>query len=62
MSILGENGFYTAQMHIGILPAGTVTHIDRELKHGKSVAHEFFAKLGSGMTLLLGVGREVEEY
>ena len=62
MTVFGQQCFDTSQMYVGILTAGTVAHIDGKLKHGESVAHEFFAELGSGMTLLLGVGREVEEY
>lgn len=48
-------------MHIGILSAGTMPYINGELKHSKAVAHEFFAELGSGVPLLLGVGREIEK-
>ncbi len=48
-------------MYLGILTTGAVAHINGKLKHGESVAHEFFAEVGVCLSLFLGIGRQVEK-
>ena len=62
MTVFGQQCFDTPQMYVGILTAGTVAHIDGKLKHGESVAHQFFAEHGGGVTFPLCVGGKVEKY
>lgn len=59
IAFLGQDGLYPPDMHIGIVHAGAMPYIDRELKHGETVGHDFFAELCGYLPVLLGFGRQV---
>ena len=50
---LWQDGLYTFAMHLSILHAGTVAHIDGELEHGEAVLNETLAELRVLLDVLL---------
>ncbi len=62
LSVFWQAGLYTFKVYVGILTAGAMTHIYRELEHRESVADKLLAEVGSSLALFLGVGRQVEEH
>ncbi len=61
MSVLGKERLNTLDMHLGILHAGTMTDINRELEHRETVALQVLAEQGIGLLVPLCLGRKVEE-
>lgn len=59
IAFLGQDGLYPPDMHIGIVHAGAMSYIDRELKHGETVGHDFLTKLCGYLSVFFGVGRQV---
>ena len=48
-------------VHLGIVHAGAVPHIDGKLKHGEAIVAKKFAKKLVRLFVLLCFGRQVEE-
>ena len=53
--------FDALDMDIHVLAAGTMTDIDRELKHRKAITLQILSELGSSLAFFLGVCRQVKE-
>lgn len=45
-SVFRQTVFHSFDMHIGILATGTMTYVNRKLKHGKAVFQKAFVKFG----------------
>ena len=48
-----QNGFHPFAMHLSVLHAGAMTHVDRELKHGEAILDETLAELRVLLDVLL---------
>ena len=59
---LWQHGFDPLAVNLCILHAGTVAHIDGELKHGEPILDEAFAEPGVFLDVLLRLSWQVEQY
>ena len=59
---LGKKRFHTLDMHLCILHACTMPEVNGKLKHRESITLKLLAKLRSGLTIALGIGRQIKQY
>jgi hypothetical protein len=62
MSFFRQDMLDPQNMNIGIFAAATVTHVNGELKHLKSIFHNVFTELSVYFTLQFGFRRQVKKY
>ena len=62
MTKLRKKTLHTLDMHLCIVHAGTVTHIDGQLKHRETISLQLFAKKSISPLVLLGLGRQIKKH
>ena len=62
MAFWREDGFDSFYMNVSVFATGAMPDIHAELKHGKSVRHDFLPEKGIVFPVFFGFGWEVEKY
>lgn len=57
-----KQGPYPFHVYFGVFLAAAVPDVHTKLEHLEAVLHDLFAKVGIGLPVLFGIGREVKVY
>lgn len=61
LSIRGKKRFHATQVHVCILIAGAMTHINGELEHGEAITLQIFPEKSVSLLLFHRSGRQIKE-
>ena len=58
----GQKRFHPPDMHIRVLLAGAMPHINGELEHSEPVLHQLLSEIRRGLPLLFGLCRQIKKH